>query len=411
MRCVRAAVVFLEAAALCLIFPALCPALEVFGLPEWLKPAVVRSLSAVWDEIPRGVNVDREGTLGLVAKRLFLGYDAGVSTDGKGEPIVRFTPQDGMRWEVRASIPELREMAAAWFTSDIQGMEEEAAALLRGLPSAALAWADGALKGALASLIEKRLPGWEFSVQATLGDTEGTLTITFRPEPPLVLALKPALSSRTIPAMFRSDLEARLIPGFSPLIGLPVAWVERHRAGVEEAARAFLEERNAVDNMRAKVDVTFTPGPVSGLDARVDSSRFLFQVWVAAYAGLKGRYPEAGVFFGWNTAHLTGLDLELYIEGILDLDDFGWTQRLGARAQFFHDFWAGMEREWPEEKWFYRIQWGGGHVRRPYLWWRWNPDAGHEAAVGYRVDGHISIEVYYDGTGSDKVGVRGLWSL
>ncbi|MBR1671758.1 MAG: hypothetical protein IJ702_02410 [Fretibacterium sp.] len=402
---------FFEAALFLLILSAPCLALNVSGLPGWLEPVVLRSLSAVWAEIPEGLNVDREGTLRLVARRLFAGYEIETAKGRDGEPLVRFIARDRTRWEVRAPSPELRGMAAGWFSSDIRGIEEEVAALLRTLPGAALTWADGALKEALASIVEKRIPGWEFSVQIALGGSEGTLTLSFRPGPPLVLALNPALSSRTLPVMFRSDLEAKLIQDLSPLIGLPVAWAGYHRGQVEAAAQAFLEDRHAVENLRARVDVVFVPGAVSGLDVQVDSSRFLFQVWVAAYAGLEGRYPEAGVFFGWNTAHLTGLDVELYAEGIMALDDFGWNTRLGARAQLLQGFWAGVERAWPEDEWFYRLQWGGSRVRRPYLWWRWSPDAGHEGAVGYRVDQHISIEVYYDGTGSDKVGVRGLWSL
>ena len=361
--------------------------------------------------MPQGPNVDREGTLRVVARQLFAGYAIETIRGNDGEPVVRFVPQEETRWEVRLAAPELREMAAVWFSSDIQGIDEEISALLPSLPGTALTWADGALKEAIGAIMNQRLPGWDFSVQIALSPEEGALTLSFRPGPPLVLALNPTLSSRTIPVMFRSDLEAKLIPGLSPLIGLPVAWVEHHRADVEKAARDFLEDRNTVENLRARVDVTFLPGPVSGLDARVDSSRFLFQVWVAAYAGLEDRYPEAGVFFGWNTAHLTGLDLELYVEGIAALDNFGWTQRLGVRVPLFHDFWAGVEMEWPGENSFYRVQWGSGRVRRPYLSWRWSAEMGHEAAAGYRVDEHISIEVYYDGTKSNKVGVRGLWSL
>ena len=35
----------------------------------------------------------------------------------------------------------------------------------------------------------------------------------------------------------------------------------------------------------------------------------------------------------------------------------------------------------------------------------------HEAALGYRLDEHVSIELYYDNTGEDKVGIRGMWHL
>ena len=387
-----------------------CYALTVSGLPEWLGLAARRSLSAVWDEIPDAPDVDREATLQLVADRLFTGYDVRVSPGAEG-PVVRFVPQGETHWSVVLTPPDLRGMAESWFRSDARGLEEEAAALLRPLPEAALTWADVALEEALSQAVERRLPGWDTAMQIALDGPTGTLKLSFRPTMPLVLAISPSLSSRTVPAMFRSDLEARLVPALSPLIGLPVAWVERHREEVEAEARAFLEDRRSVGNMRAKVDVMFAPGPVSSLDARVDSDRFLFQVWVAAYAGLDGRYPEAGIFFGWDTEHVTGVDLELYAELIVSLDDFGVVHRLGARVPLWQDLWAGAEVQWPEGDWAARVWWGGIRPQRPYLWWRWGPDLGHEGALGYRVDEHVSIELYYDGTGEDKLGLRGLWSL
>ena len=362
----------------------------------------------MWEEIPDLPNVDREGTLALVAGRLFAGYDVEVAPAG---PAVSLVPRGASSWDVKLILPELRDMALEWFRTDVRGLDKEAAGLLRSLPQAALTWADDALKEALSTVVERRLPGWDLSVQAALGETGGVLTLAFRPRPPLVLAFSPTLYSRTIPAMFQSDLEAKLIPGLSPLIGIPVECATRHQSDVERAARNFLADRNAVENLRAQVSVTFTPGPMSGLDARVDSDRFLFQVWVAAYAGLDGRYPEAGLFFGWNTAHLTGIDLELYVELIAELDNLGVSHRLGLRTRFLNNLWAGVELAWPGDEWFWRVQWGPGRIRRPYLWWRWSPDLGHEGAVGYRLDEHISVEIYYDGTGSDRVGLRGLWAL
>ncbi|MBQ9565038.1 MAG: hypothetical protein IJU98_05570 [Synergistaceae bacterium] len=371
----------------------------------------MRSLSAVWNEIPDKPEVDREGTLILVARRLFAGYEIEIVRDAGKGPVVSFASRQTTDWNASLTLPDLRELADGWFQKDAQGMEEEILTLLRPLPGAALTWADSALKEVLASIVERRFPGWDFSVQVALGEAEGIVTLSFRPKPPLILAITPSLYSRTIPAMFQSDLEAKLIPAFSSLIGLPVAWAVRHRSDVEEAARFFLEDRHTVENLRARANVIFLPGPVSGLDARVDSDRFRFQVWVAAYAGLDGRYPEAGVFLGWNTAHITGIDLELYGEAVAELDDLGLTRRLGGRFELFDNFWAGAEMEWPGEFLFWRVQWGPARARRPYLWWRWNPDAGHEGAVGYRVDEHISVEIYYDGTGSDNVGLRGLWAL
>ena len=402
-------------AALLSLFALLVPApawadLSVSGLPTWLEPAVRRSLDAVWNEIPKDLGVDREGTLSTVAGRLFVGYDVEVRR-GENGPAVRFVPEARTSWDVELRLPEFRGTLSDWFRADVDGLVEEIAALLRPLPEAALTWADEALRARIAEALEARTPGWDFSLQVAFSPTGGTLTISFRPGTPLVLAVTPSIYSRTIPVMLQSDLQAKLVTAFSPLVGLPVSWVAHHRADAERMAQEVLEERHSVENMRAQAEATFVAAPVAKLDARVDSDRFLFQVWVSAYAGLEDRYPEAGAFFGWNTANLTGVDLELYGEAVVELEAFELTRRLGLRLRLFGDLWAGAEVQWPEEEWFGRLQWGPSRMRRPYLWWRWSPELGQEGALGYRVDEHISIEIYYDGTNDDRVGLRGLWSL
>lgn len=411
----RAAAFLLGAAAFLLVPPpAPCSALTISGLPEWLEPSVLRSLEAVWREIPDAPGVDRTGTLSLVAARLFAGYRVNV-VPGTGGPRVSFERGEAPRWSVRVSLPELREPVLSWFSSDMAGLEGEVAPLLAGLPAEALPWADIALRKRIGELLLPRLPGWDFSVQIALGGADAVLTLAFRPRQPLVLAVTPSLYSTTMPVMFQSDLEAKLIPGLSPLIALPVEWVARHRDRVEALAREFLEERNSVSNLRARVNVSFVPGPVSKMDALVDSDRFLFHVWVAAYAGLEGRYPEAGMFLGWNTAHLTGLDLDLYGEAVMELEDFGLRRRLGIRLRPFGDLRVGMEIEWPEGLWFYRVLWDPHRVRRPYLWWRYAPEWGHEASLGYRFNEHLSVEIHYNnengGGGEGKMGLRGILSL
>ncbi len=117
------------------------------------------------------------------------------------------------------------------------------------------------------------------------------------------------------------------------------------------------------------------------------------------------------MFFGWNTKHLTGLELEIYAEALIELNDWAFTGRVGARTEIFHDFWAGVEGQWPDDLLFARVYWGSTRAKRLYAWWRYNHRIGHEGALGYKVDEHISIEIYYDGTKSDKVGLRGQWSL
>ena len=362
----------------------------------------------MWQEIPDTPETDREGTLELVAGRLFAGYDVRVMSGRNWPAIIMSAQEELVRPSVRVIIPELRGMALEWFSADVAGLDDEVVRLTAGLPQSAYTWADEALREELARRVNARLPGWEFSQQIYISPGSTLITLSFRPSSKMVLAVKPSLYSRSMPAMFRSDLEARLIPELSPLIGLPVKWAELHRAGIEEIARSFLEERHAVENLRANISVSFRAGTVSELDVQADSEDFMFDVWVAAYAGMEGRYPEAGVFFGFRPRSR----MEVYAEGMVSLDDFDAVGRAGVRFEFADNWFAGAEYQVPDDGYYLRLQYAPPKVRRAYALWRWSPGLKvHEAAIGYRLDEHVSVELYYDSGGEDKVGIRGLWHL
>ena len=387
-------------------------ALTLNGLPEWLSPAVERSLNAVWNEIPNDAMTDREGTLELVARRLFAGYSVRVKAEAEG-PAIFFTQNDvSPKPEVNIILPELRGMALSWFSSDVAGMPEEVSRIAVEIPQSALTWADGELRERVGRIVNERLPGWEFTQQIYISQTSTTINLSFRPSSDMILAVKPVLYSRTIPVMFRSDLEARMQPELSPLIGLPVKWAARHRQEVEELARNYLEERNAVDNLQADVSVKFIPGRVSDIEAIVDSRSIMFSVWVSAYAGLEGSYPEAGAYFGFRPIWRIGdvnLAPEVYGEVIFELDDFGVIFRAGTRFELIERLWAGIEYDVSEGETFMRFDYMPLKVRRPYARWRLGlGNYYHELGLGYKFDEHISVELYYD---DGNVGLRGIWNL
>ena len=395
---------------LTLIFAVPSYALSVAGVPEWLRPAVIRSLNAVWSEIPNEPEIDREGTLELVAQRLFTGYYVRVEPK-RDEPVVLFTPHnENISADVRIIKPELREFAQEWFDADVSELPDEILRLINKIPQSALTWSDEALRERISLLVKEILPGWEFSMQIFLAQSSTSINLSFRPGNPMILAVKPALYSRTIPAIFRSDLEARLIPELSPLIGVPVKWAEKHKSEVEEYSRIFLSERHSIENLRAKVNLKFKPGTVSNLEAGVDSEDFVFNLWVAAYAGIEGKYPEIGTFFAFSPSWK--FNPEFYFEALFSLSDFDEVHRLGFRFEAFHNIWLGSEVQWPENKYFIRFLYNPVRVHRPYFWWRWSPELDvHEMALGYKLDDHVSIELYYYTEDEDKFGLRGLWHL
>ena len=156
--------------------------------------------------------------------------------------------------------------------------------------------------------------------------------------------------------------------------------------------------------------MNFVPDTVSNIEARVDSKNLMFQIWVAAYAGIENRYPEIGTFFGYRTN--SSFNAEVYAEFIFALNDFDITSRLGGRFELIENLWFGIENQWPENEYFFRLQYSPLKIRRPYALWRFSPELeAHEASLGYKIDDHMSIEIYYYNKGDDKFGLRGMWNL
>ena len=401
-----------SALVLLLLLTGTAEALTVSGVPKWLEAGILRSLEAVWSEIPDDIYTDREGTLKVVSERLFTGYEIEVKA-GRYSPVVLFTPKTAViKPEVRLNLPELRGMSLEWFSNDVKGMDVEISRTASEVPQEALTWSDAELRKQLSVIIAKRLPGWDFTQQIYLSPEATVITLSFRPSGDMVLAVKPELYSRTIPVMFRSDLEAKLLSELSVLIGVPVKWASLHAKDIEKESSELLEDRHTVENMRANVSVKFRAGKISELTAGVDSNSLMFSVWVSAYAGLDGRYPEAGAYFGyrpsWRVKGKYNFAPEIYTELIFSLDDFGLTHRLGGKFELLENFWAGAEYQMPDSEYYMRFEYVPKKIRRPYAMWRWSLKSyNHEAEIGYRVDEHIAVGLYYDG----KLGLRGMWNF
>jgi hypothetical protein len=378
--------------------------------PDWLAPYVLRGLAAVWSEIPHGPT--RLETLSIVASRLFSGY--GVAIDAsEGEPKVVLEPLASAKWSAAVAGPILRPPVSDWFAADVRGMDAEIASIVDGLPVEALAWADSALRDRVEEVVARRLPGWGFSLLVREADQKNILQVSLNPAQPVILAVTPSVFSSTMPVMFQSDLAAKLLPGLSPLIGMPLEWTAIHKADVERFAATLLEDRNAVSNTRSMVEASFEADQVSRLDAVVESDRFIFLIWIAAYAGVEGRYPEAGVTIGWNARRELGFDLEIYDEAKVDVSSFGLHNRIGFRFPVLSSpsFKLRLGAEWSHGDAWVRAWADTGRIRRPYAWWRYSPEHGHNAALGYRVDEHISIELHYDARYKNKIGLRGILLL
>jgi hypothetical protein len=388
---------------------------RVEGLSEWLRESAERSMEAVYSHIspsePAGVKLE---LLTTVANRLLLGYSVKrIAFHGKDDAVIVLSPSlPPPEWKVAVARPNLSPPVDGWFSSDISGLPDEILSLLQGVPVEALSWGDTGLRSAIEKLSAERVPGWRPALLARYAIEGGMiLDVSFVPEQPIALSVTAEINSSSIPAVLHSNLKDDLIKGFAPVIGIPVPWLDRHKSDFETLGRQILSEEYLVEVSKAAPAVSANTGVVSNVDIELESRRYSGKLWMAVYAGAEERYPEAGVRLGRIIQLLPRRDMEMYGELALQLDDWELETKLGVRWPLWRrNIWLGAE--WSDMK---DIWWGRldieSRARRPYAWLRFSEDEDVNAALGYHINEHISIELHYDSRYDDEWNVRTLLNL
>jgi hypothetical protein len=399
-----------------LLFPQPKPAdasVVIEGLSDWLAGSAQRSLEAVYEHIPpnepRSV---KEELLKVVADRILLGYTvARVALEGDVVRIELDAASAPSDWLVAITPPNLSHPVDAWFASDTDGMSGEIADLIQGLPMETLTWGDLDLRREIERLSAERIPGWRVALMARSSpDGKVVLDVSFTPEQPLALAVNTKINSSSIPAMLHSNLRDDLVKGFAPVIGVPVLWLDRHKADMELRGRDILADEYLVETARADPVVEATTGVVSQVDVELESRRYSASVWLAVYAGAEERYPEAGVHLGRRAQIFPHWDMELYGELMIKLDDWGLENRLGMRWSPWRNVWVGGEWSSDGDIWWARVSLESW-AKRPYAWLRMSEEEDINAAIGYHFSDYLSIELNYDSRFDDYWNVRALMNL
>lgn len=426
---VTTAALFLTSACLS---PACASSVTVIGLPDWLTPAAARSLSAVAEHITqrgageRAADELKTHLVSVVADRLLRGYTVSGATytrdDTEGHDrmsgrylSVELVPASDTvvpRWRADIVQPRLAAPVDSWFESDLGDMADRIASALEGVPVDALSWGGGELREYVDSLCAESVPGWRSSLMVRADSNGGyNLEISFVPEPPLTVAISPKISSMTLPVMLWSNLRERVVRGYAPIVGLPVAWLKRHTSELAELGANIVREDRVLDISRVDAEIAVLADTISTVYVEADSRRYSARVWVGVWSGAKDRSPELGLHFGRWTTPFSRFDLELYGELIFPMDDWSPDVRLGAGVRPARYLWAAAEWSSKDDMWWARMRYDPAPRRRPYLWARLSEYGDLNAAAGVRVTDYLKIEIVYDTRGDDNWQLRALVDL
>jgi hypothetical protein len=378
----------------------------VEGVQSWQAAIAERSLNAVAAKI--SVNMPdstREKIISTIADKLFTGYRTDSVVFDQNRITVKISPAEAVpQWEVEVKAPKMQEPPSKWFNEDISDVNALVMTLVETLPVSSLSWCDNGLKDEINKRIAPMLPGWEPSFVVIAEDGKMLMQISFAPKFPLVLAVDPQLDSSTLPSLLVGDLRNDLLEQSVPFIGLPVVWMKKHAADMNGWTNAFLKNKTIVENTVSNPDTSFVPAQISKLNVRVDSTMYSLQAWTAVYAGTKDRSAEVGVHLGRRLNLSENNAVELYGEGIFQLQAWDAEYRLGAKFSPLRGIWLGGEWSSKDNQWWAKLS-TDTYPHKPYIWLRVSDDGKLNTGMGWKLNGFLALELHYDARDDD------MWSL
>lgn len=157
--------------------------------------------------------------------------------------------------------------------SDLAGAEQVFSDALVGLPVAATDWASGALKRQLAAYMEEHLPEFRADYDVDVAPT-ATVRLTVYPRLPVVRTVDLSMRSDTVPNAALLSQRTAMEAEVNRLVGVPVPFVARHRAALEEHLGTRLDAMPALRSLHLTSHVTITPGERMAVMSRSDTTRW-----------------------------------------------------------------------------------------------------------------------------------------
>ena len=374
-------------------------------------PAIVRkrmetTVAAIGTQLLAGRQVadveasraQQEAVIHEVFDKVLVGYSVESVSLTPGEICrvgIRLTPWADVIGDVHVEVvvegmpPAVEAMAR----QDLADVGSVFGAGMQGLPVAASDWTNGVLKRSLQDYMDKHLPEFRADFDVTPGK-ETQVALTVYPKLPVVRTVDLSMRSDSIPNFALLNHRNIMQDNVNMLIGVPVAFVERHE---EEFCTMFAESLDQKGDFRAldlHTKVTMRPGRDMSVMSRSDTNKYLIRLEGWADISRKG-YDGNSTLFRLHAGKRFSPWDEIFLQTDVEPQDVRWTWQLGytrllgeatrviARYDMReHKFIAGGEQD-IGRRWMLRYE------------YRWTDQRG-EGALRYRLHDFLSLEYVID---------------
>lgn len=265
---------------------------------------------------------------------------------------------------------------------------------LMDLPIAAADWTNGILKRRLNAFMEERLPEFRADFDIEFASSTAHVLLNVYPRVPVVRMVSLSMHSNTMSNLalvtHRSIMEEQV----NLLVGVPVAFVERHKADIEELIRVPLDDQKDFRALKMNSQVELDAGEKTSVMIRSDSERYRMRLSGWFDIGRSDNAKDDFVFRAHIGRKVSKLD-EAFLQMDAQPQDVHFKWSLGYARSFTHGTEAALRYDLTDEGLIAQIE------QEFFKDWvlryehRFRKDE-NEAAIRYRLHDFLDVEYVVD---------------
>lgn len=329
------------------------------SLPPMVKERMEDSVRAIGEQLLAGHSLplsdqwraQQSDVIKTVFDKILVGYSVQsveLSTVGSDAIIyVRLQPWINVinRVDVNVVVEGMPPELETLVRSDLANVNDVFNDGLMELPIAAADWTNGILKRRLNSFMDEHLPEFRADFDIEFSSSTANVLLNVYPRVPVVRIVSLSMHSSTMPNIALVTHRTLMEDRVNLLVGVPVAFVDRHQADIELLIKQPLDSQKDFCALKMNSTVELDAGEKTSVMIRSDSS--LYRMRLSGWLDL-GRSNKAKDDFLFRThigRKISNLD-EIFMQLDAQPQDvhFKWSLGYGralsneTRAAFRYDF-------------------------------------------------------------------------
>ena len=331
-----------------------------------------------------------------IADRVLTGYylqSTELTVDKKSELVFEVKPWNASIRNVQVDLQfsGIEAQTSELLESKLPTLKKQLNDTIKGASVDASDWADGVLRKMVRQQVEQALPEFKVAVDLVTEANKTVVQVIIYPVGQLVRNVNYGLRSDAIPNILLMKLKHKYADECNKLRGLPVNYVQRQKAEIEEFLLNKLRNEPEILEYKLQPYVNITPDTDMGIEILISSDKY--KIWFEGYGDI-GR-GEENLSGKAHIGKFISPKEEFFGEVEFITEDVDWN------------FGIGYARYWGKSGWSYirRIPDGENNYKLEYnLDPKWRLRAEHfaqknrnEYGVRYRIHEFLSAEYVYGG--------------